>query len=263
MRASISALGRLLAGLLLLLVPAAVAQAQALDPARAPMLPPLAAPAPGAEPGSELTVYLMTMGPGDAVWEKFGHNAIWIRDTTRGFDAAYNWGLFDFNDVDFIPRPITPGAANESTQNVTFTATDPFRTISAASSAGNFTVNQYASPSCLMSSIVAVPSTCPCTKWPPSLAPAASERSRLTDVPGVHPAIVVTRAVSGETSIRTSRPAALTTVRHTPAQAMEAPMAIRSGSHGQLIRTRKSPRCSMLSIVPIAVTMPVNMELLP
>lgn len=46
----------------------------------------------------------MTMGPGDAVWEKFGHNAIWIRDSTRGLDAAYNWGLFDFDDVDFIPR---------------------------------------------------------------------------------------------------------------------------------------------------------------
>ncbi len=63
------------------------------------------APAPAAgEPGASLSVYLMTMGPGDAVWEKFGHNAIWIRDTTRGLDVAYNWGLFDFDDVDFIPR---------------------------------------------------------------------------------------------------------------------------------------------------------------
>ena len=46
----------------------------------------------------------MTMGPGDAVWEKFGHNAIWIRDTTQGLDAAYNWGLFDFDAADFYPR---------------------------------------------------------------------------------------------------------------------------------------------------------------
>ena len=60
--------------------------------------------APGPEPGARLTVYLMTMGPGDAVWEKFGHNAIWIRDSTTGLDAAYNWGLFDFDDADFIPR---------------------------------------------------------------------------------------------------------------------------------------------------------------
>ena len=55
-------------------------------------------------PGANLSVYLMTMGPGDAVWEKFGHNAIWIRDTTQALDAAYNWGLFDFDDADFIPR---------------------------------------------------------------------------------------------------------------------------------------------------------------
>lgn len=55
-------------------------------------------------PGSELTVYLMTMGPGDEVWEKFGHNAIWIHDSVRNTDIAYNWGLFDFDAADFFPR---------------------------------------------------------------------------------------------------------------------------------------------------------------
>ena len=59
---------------------------------------------PVAVPGSELTIYLMTMGPGDQVWEKFGHNAIWIHDDLRHTDIAYNWGLFDFNAVDFYPR---------------------------------------------------------------------------------------------------------------------------------------------------------------
>lgn len=54
--------------------------------------------------GSELTIYLMTMGPGDEVWEKFGHNAIWIHDAVRQTDIAYNWGLFDFNAADFFPR---------------------------------------------------------------------------------------------------------------------------------------------------------------
>ncbi|HUQ19223.1 MAG TPA: DUF4105 domain-containing protein [Gemmatimonadaceae bacterium] len=57
-----------------------------------------------AVPGSELTIYLMTMGPGDEAWEKFGHNAIWIHDTLRHTDIAYNWGLFDFNAKDFYPR---------------------------------------------------------------------------------------------------------------------------------------------------------------
>lgn len=56
------------------------------------------------ERGSSLTVYLLTMGPGDQVWEKFGHNAIWIHDAAAGTDIAYHWGLFDFADADFIPR---------------------------------------------------------------------------------------------------------------------------------------------------------------
>jgi hypothetical protein len=57
-----------------------------------------------AEPGSNLTVYLLTMGPGDQVWEKFGHNALWIHDAAAGTDIAYHWGLFDFADKDFVPR---------------------------------------------------------------------------------------------------------------------------------------------------------------
>lgn len=63
-----------------------------------------AAAAPAAEPGSGLTIYLLTMGPGDQVWEKFGHNAIWIHDAVTGTDIAYHWGLFDFADADFVPR---------------------------------------------------------------------------------------------------------------------------------------------------------------
>lgn len=62
----------------------------------------LAQPTPGA--GENLTVYLMTMGPGDAIFEKFGHTAIWIRDADTQSDIAYNWGLFDFNESDFIAR---------------------------------------------------------------------------------------------------------------------------------------------------------------
>jgi len=49
----------------------------------------------------------MTMGPGDAVWERFGHNAIWIRDRARGTDVVYNWGMFDFNQPNFLGRFLT------------------------------------------------------------------------------------------------------------------------------------------------------------
>ncbi|MGD8278929.1 MAG: DUF4105 domain-containing protein [Gemmatimonadota bacterium] len=53
---------------------------------------------------ASLRVYLMTMGQGDAVWEKFGHNAIWIRDEQRGLDVAYNWGVFDFDQPGFYTK---------------------------------------------------------------------------------------------------------------------------------------------------------------
>jgi hypothetical protein len=69
-------------------------------------LPPVAATA-STEPGSNLTVYLLTFGWGEAVWERFGHNAIWIKDRTRGTDTTYNWGMFDFNQPHFVWRFIT------------------------------------------------------------------------------------------------------------------------------------------------------------
>ena len=62
-------------------------------------------PHPGAAPpGSEIRVYLVTMGPGAAVWERFGHNAIWIDDPSVQPDTAYNYGLFDFGQENFLLR---------------------------------------------------------------------------------------------------------------------------------------------------------------
>src|ERR1700719_1852912 len=63
--------------------------------------------APPTEPGSNLTVYLLTFGWGDVSWERFGHNAIWIKDRARGTDMTYNWGMFDFNQPNFIWRFVT------------------------------------------------------------------------------------------------------------------------------------------------------------
>lgn len=56
-----------------------------------------------ASPG-ELEVYLMTMGQGRAIWEHFGHNALVIQDPETGTSVAWNWGLFDFRQSDFVPR---------------------------------------------------------------------------------------------------------------------------------------------------------------
>ena len=57
-----------------------------------------------AVPGSHLEVFLMTMGPGDAIWERFSHNALVVRDDSAGTEIAYNWGIFDFSQSDFISR---------------------------------------------------------------------------------------------------------------------------------------------------------------
>jgi hypothetical protein len=57
-------------------------------------------------PGDPLKVYLMTIGQGDIVWEQFSHNAIWIQNEDTGQGRAYNWGVFDFDQDDFVPRLI-------------------------------------------------------------------------------------------------------------------------------------------------------------
>jgi hypothetical protein len=67
----------------------------------------LARPAPAAaEAGEELTVSVLTMGPGDHPFFKFGHNAIWVHDATRDTDLVYNFGTFEFDSpwliVDFL-----------------------------------------------------------------------------------------------------------------------------------------------------------------
>ena len=66
-----------------------------------PALSTLLSPQPSA-----LRVYLITVGQGAAVWEKFGHNALWFFDG-QDVDEAYNWGTFDFKQPHFIQRFLT------------------------------------------------------------------------------------------------------------------------------------------------------------
>ena len=75
-------------------------------PARRQVAPPRSAIPPAPRP-SELTVTLITFGIGEAVWERFGHNALWIHDARSGTDVAYNWGLFDFEQPGFFRRFLT------------------------------------------------------------------------------------------------------------------------------------------------------------
>jgi hypothetical protein len=55
-------------------------------------------------PGADLRISVITIGPGAEVWERFGHNAIMVEDTSTGEARWYNYGMFDFNAADFWPR---------------------------------------------------------------------------------------------------------------------------------------------------------------
>ena len=74
------------AAALLLALLAGVAQAQ----------PP--APAP------QLRIGVVTMGPGEIFWERFGHDAIVVDEPARGEPISYNFGFFDLAEEGFIGR---------------------------------------------------------------------------------------------------------------------------------------------------------------
>lgn len=47
-------------------------------------------------------ISLITVGPGPVYWERFGHNMIRVTDPARGTDLAYNFGIFDWNQENFL-----------------------------------------------------------------------------------------------------------------------------------------------------------------
>lgn len=55
-------------------------------------------------PGRHIYVAVVTFGPGAVYWERFGHNAIWIRDSLNGIDELYDYGRFSFNQENFLSR---------------------------------------------------------------------------------------------------------------------------------------------------------------
>lgn len=52
----------------------------------------------------QLTVTVLTYETGGAVWERWGHNALWIHDAAAGTDRHYDYGRFDFNAPNFFLR---------------------------------------------------------------------------------------------------------------------------------------------------------------
>jgi hypothetical protein len=53
-------------------------------------------------PTNGAEAWLVTFGPGKIYWERFGHNAIWLREPAAGLDHTFNFGYFDFEQEDFI-----------------------------------------------------------------------------------------------------------------------------------------------------------------
>jgi hypothetical protein len=49
-------------------------------------------------------IWLVTYGPGEIYWQRFGHNAIRVRDSALGLDHTFNFGFFDFAQEDFFWR---------------------------------------------------------------------------------------------------------------------------------------------------------------
>ena len=80
--------------------PLAVGKAQAPAGAGAPA-------APQASGADGLDVFLVTFGQGELVWERFGHNAIWLHDARAGTDSTYDWGNFSFRQPGFLRRFLT------------------------------------------------------------------------------------------------------------------------------------------------------------
>ncbi|MBE7659827.1 DUF4105 domain-containing protein [Tenacibaculum finnmarkense] len=46
-------------------------------------------------------ISIITSGPGEVLYEKFGHSAIRVKDPVLNFDLIYNYGIFDFENPTF------------------------------------------------------------------------------------------------------------------------------------------------------------------
>jgi hypothetical protein len=49
-------------------------------------------------------IWLISYGPGEIYWQRYGHNAIWVRDADLGLDHVFNFGFFDFKQDKFFLR---------------------------------------------------------------------------------------------------------------------------------------------------------------
>lgn len=89
---------RWFAGLLSLITVGAFVPALAAQPVRSVAAAPMR---------DSLVISVLTFGPGDDLFERFGHIAVRVHDFNTGSDVAYNWGMFDFNQPNFYQNFLT------------------------------------------------------------------------------------------------------------------------------------------------------------
>ena len=59
-------------------------------------------PRASAQPAIAPQIGVMTMEPGEEFWERFGHDAIIVRDPASGQALSYNYGFFDMSEPGFV-----------------------------------------------------------------------------------------------------------------------------------------------------------------
>ncbi|MEO8160337.1 MAG: DUF4105 domain-containing protein [Arenimonas sp.] len=64
--------------------------------------PPAASAASPAATPPALRIGVLVMQPGEAFWERFGHDAILVEDRAAGTATSYNFGFFDMGEAGFV-----------------------------------------------------------------------------------------------------------------------------------------------------------------
>ena len=49
-------------------------------------------------------VSVLTIGPGDQLYDKFGHSAFRVHDKSKNLDIVFNYGVYDFNTPNFYTK---------------------------------------------------------------------------------------------------------------------------------------------------------------
>ncbi len=52
----------------------------------------------------QVTISILTVGPGTALYDRFGHSAFRVKDSVNNIDWTFNYGTYDFNAPNFYGK---------------------------------------------------------------------------------------------------------------------------------------------------------------